>query len=95
MDAQLHIYKYSTRLTKLVSIPAVHSTYYAGTGYFVSLGAHMGCWTITKFFLKNGKLMKKVLREGTLTDDDEDYPVPREYPIYEFDFDDLGPIYNM
>ena len=94
-DAQLHIYTYNTCLTRLSTISACHCTFYQGNGYFVVLWAHMGDWGTYKYFLKNGKLMRKELNSGVLKDYGEGYPEPRESLVYEISFDNFGPIRNM
>lgn len=93
-DAQIHIYTYSTKLTKLITMNASHTNFYVGKGYFLTFNAHMGDWYTTKYFMQKGKLMKKVVSRGTLKDG-QDYPEPKEIGVYEIDFDNLGPIQSM
>lgn len=94
-DAQLHIYTYTTRLNRVSSIGASHSVFYQGNGYFVQMSGHMGSWCIYKFYMKNGKLMKKRLGGGNITSSDTDYPEPKEIGVYEIGFDNLEPIRSM
>ena len=93
-DAQIHIYAYNTKLTRLITLDAGHTSFYLGKGYFLTFWAHMGDWKTTKYFMKNGKLMKKVTSSGTLNGN-QDYPEPSEIGVYEVDFDNLGPIQSM
>lgn len=94
-DAQLHIYTYTTSLKRLATIGACHSNFYQGNGYFVLMSAHMNCWSTYKYYMKNGKLMKKRLGDGVLKETDYDYPEPKEIGVYEASFDNLGPIRSM
>lgn len=94
-DAQLHIYTYTTSLKRVASIGASHSSFYQGNGYFVLMSGHMGSWCIYKYYLKNGKLMKKRMGGGELKETDDDYPEPKEIGVYEVSFDDLSLIRSM
>jgi len=93
-DAQIHIYTYNTRLSRLATLNAGHMDFYQGKGYFLGYHGHMGSWKITKYYLKNGKLMQRVMGSGELKGD-QDYPEPTEIGVYEVDFDNLGPIQSM
>lgn len=108
-DNSIHAYAFtklyalkSDGKVKHIGDPAAYGEYHKGSNYLKFESMHQGGWIIIKYTLKNGKLIEKVLDEGSMWDEnDPDYremPKIKEPTIRPVNISNLAPLrksFNM